>query len=61
MALIMVTPAFLYAFAARRKWLELAAAVAVVLVAIPHVLSGATAYAQFGYRFSLDHVRCWWC
>jgi hypothetical protein len=56
MALIMVTPAFLYAFGARAKRLEIAAATATALVMIPHLLYGATGYAQFGYRFSMDYL-----
>lgn len=56
MALIMVTPAFLYAFGARVKRLEVAAALAMGLVMIPHLLYAATGFAQFGYRFSLDYL-----
>ena len=55
MALVMVTPAFLYIFGARMKPLEVTAAVTMLLVMIPHVLYGATGWAQFGYRFSLDY------
>ena len=56
MALIMVTPAFLYVYGARMKRLEVAAALSMVLVMIPDVLYGATGWAQFGYRFSLDYL-----
>lgn len=55
MALFMVTPAFLYAFGARMKRLEIIAAATIVLVAIPHVLYAAVGFAQFGYRYSLDY------
>jgi hypothetical protein len=55
MALIMVTPAFIYAWGAQMKRLEIVAALSMVLVMIPHVLYGATGWAQFGYRFSLDY------
>lgn len=56
MALIMVTPAFLYAFAAAAKRVEVAAAVSIVMVATVHVLHGSIGWAQFGYRFSLDYL-----
>lgn len=56
MALIMVTPAFLYAYSALVKRLEVSAALAMGLVMIPHILYGATGWAQFGYRFSLDYL-----
>ena len=52
----MVTPAFLYVYGARMKRLEVAAALSMVLVMIPDVLYGATGWAQFGYRFSLDYL-----
>jgi hypothetical protein len=55
MALILVTPAFLYAYSAAWKRLEVAAAAAMVLVMIPHVLHGTTGWTQFGYRFSMDY------
>lgn len=55
MGLFMVTPAFLYIYGALAKRLELAAAVSVGLVMIPHVLYVVTA-GGFGYRFSLDYV-----
>ena len=54
MALIMVTPAFLYVYGALVKRLEIAAAVAMVLVMIPDVMHGTTGWAQFGYRYSMD-------
>jgi uncharacterized membrane protein len=55
MALIMVTPAFLYAFGARVKRLEVVAAVAMGLVMIPDVLHGTTGWTEFGYRYSMDY------
>ncbi|MGH7261038.1 MAG: hypothetical protein ACREI9_10195 [Nitrospiraceae bacterium] len=55
MALIMVTPAFLYVYGALVKRLEVTAAVAMGLVMIPHLLHGTTGWAQFGYRFSMDY------
>jgi hypothetical protein len=55
MALIMVTPAFLYVYSARMKRLEITAAVTIVLVMIPHLLYAAIGFAQFGYRYSLDY------
>lgn len=55
MALFMVTPAFLYAYAAMVKRLEVAAAVSIGLVMIPHVLYVVTG-GGFGYRFSMDYV-----
>lgn len=56
MALFMVTPAFLYLFAARVRRLEVAAAVAMGLVMIPHLLHGTTGWTQFGYRYSMDYL-----
>lgn len=56
MALIMITPAFLYTFNARVMRLEIAAAMATGLVMIPHMLYAVTGYTQFGYRFSLDYL-----
>ena len=56
MALFMVTPAFLYLFTARVRRLEVAAAVAMVLVMIPHLLHGTTGWTQFGYRYSMDYL-----
>jgi hypothetical protein len=55
MALIMVTPAFLYAYGAQVKRLEVIAAVAMGLVMIPDVLHGTTGWAEFGYRYSMDY------
>jgi hypothetical protein len=55
MALFMVTPAFLYAYGALAKRLEVAAAVATGLVMIPHVLYATTGLG-FGYRFSMDYL-----
>ncbi|MGH3842002.1 MAG: hypothetical protein ACRDS0_11235 [Pseudonocardiaceae bacterium] len=55
MALFMVTPAFLYAYRALAKRLEVAAALAMGLVMIPHVLYAVTG-GGFGYRFSLDYL-----
>ncbi len=55
MALFMVTPAFLYAYGALAKRLEGAAAVAMGLVMIPHVLYVVTG-GGFGYRFSMDYI-----
>jgi hypothetical protein len=56
MALIMVTPAFLYAYGALVKRVEVTATVAMVLVMIPDILHGTTGWAQFGYRYSLDFL-----
>lgn len=56
MALFLVSPALLYALVARRGRVEAAAAVATLLVMVPHVLYGTTGWAQFGYRFSLDYL-----
>lgn len=56
MALFMVTPAFLYLFTARVRRLEVAAAVAMGLVMIPHLLHGTTGWTQFGYRYSMDYL-----
>lgn len=55
MALFMVTPAFLLAFGALAKRLEVSAALATGLVMIPHVLYVVTG-GGFGYRFSMDYV-----
>lgn len=55
LGLFLTTPALLYMFRARLKErLSLAALAALLLVSIPIVTYGATGYAQFGYRFSLD-------
>jgi len=55
LGLFLATPALLYMFRARLKErLSLAALAALFLVSIPIVTYGATGYAQFGYRFSLD-------
>ncbi len=56
MALFLVSPALLYALVARRGRVEAAAACAVLLVMVPHVLYGTTGWAQFGYRYSLDYL-----
>lgn len=56
MALLLVTPAFLYAFIAVPRGVKIAAAVSVGLVAIPHLLYAADGFAQFGYRYSLDYL-----
>lgn len=55
MALIMVTPAFLYVCGALVKRLEVTAALAMGLVMIPHLLHGTIGWTQFGYRFSMDY------
>ncbi len=55
MGLFMVTPAFLYAYGALAKRLEVAATVAMGLVMIPGILYVVTG-GGFGYRFSLDYV-----
>jgi hypothetical protein len=55
MGLFMVTPAFLYAYGASAKRLELVAAASVGLVMIPHILYVVTG-GGFGYRFSMDYV-----
>jgi hypothetical protein len=54
LGLFLTTPALLYAFRSRLGLLERAALAALVLAAIPIVTYGATGWAQFGYRFSLD-------
>jgi hypothetical protein len=54
LGLFLTTPALLYAFRSRLGTLERAALAALVLTAIPIVTYGATGWAQFGYRFSLD-------
>lgn len=55
MGLFFTTPALLYIFRARLKErLSLATLAALLLTSIPIVTYGATGYAQFGYRFSLD-------
>jgi 4-amino-4-deoxy-L-arabinose transferase-like glycosyltransferase len=56
MGLFLVSPALLYAWGARRGRLEAAAAVATLLVAVPHLLYGAVGFAQFGYRYALDYL-----
>ena len=56
MALFLVSPALLYALVAGRGRVEAAAACAILLVAVPHVLYGTTGWAQFGYRYSLDYL-----
>ena len=54
MALVLTTPAFLYAVRARLDGLCRAALVALALVAIPLASHGTTGWSQFGYRFALD-------
>ena len=53
-ALVVTTPAFLYALRARLDGRSRAALVALILVAIPLVTHGTTGWSQFGYRFALD-------
>ncbi|MGB2798751.1 MAG: hypothetical protein WBC82_02745 [Dehalococcoidia bacterium] len=54
LGLFFTTPALLYIFRARLKGLSLAAIAAILATAIPIVTCGATGFAQFGYRYSLD-------
>lgn len=54
LGLFFTTPALLYIFRARLKGLSLAAIAAILTTAIPIVTCGATGFAQFGYRYSLD-------
>jgi hypothetical protein len=56
LALIFTTPAFLYALRAHLTKRNVAAIVALALVAIPLVTHGTTGWSQFGYRFSLDFL-----
>jgi hypothetical protein len=56
LGLFFTTPALLYIFRARLKGLCLAAIAAIVITAIPIVTCGATGFAQFGYRYSLDVI-----
>src|SRR5262249_43368804 len=56
LGLFVVTPAFLLAFNARRGRLEVAAALAVALTALPSLMYAWTGASQFGYRFSLDYL-----
>ena len=56
LSLLVVTPALLFACAARMRRVEVAAAVSVALVMIPHLLYGAVGFAQFGYRYALDYL-----
>lgn len=53
-ALIITTPALLYALRARLTARTVAALVALALTAIPLVTHGSTGWSQFGYRYSLD-------
>jgi hypothetical protein len=53
-ALVITTPAFLYALRARLTGRNVAAIVALVLVAIPLLTHGAVGFSQFGYRFAMD-------
>ena len=53
-ALVVTTPAFLYALRARLTGRNIAAIVALALVAIPLLSHGAVGFSQFGYRFALD-------
>jgi hypothetical protein len=53
-ALVLTTPAFLYALRARLDGRGRAALVALALVAIPLITHGTTGWSQFGYRFALD-------
>jgi hypothetical protein len=53
-ALVVTTPAFLYAVRARLDGRSRAALAALALVAIPLLTHGTTGWSQFGYRFALD-------
>jgi len=53
-SLLLTSPAFLYAFAARRRAEILPLALAALLPLLVNVTHGTIGFAQFGYRFSLD-------
>jgi hypothetical protein len=59
-ALIITTPAFLYALRARLSTRTVVAAITLFLVFIPLVLHGVTGWSQFGYRFALDALPSFW-
>lgn len=57
-ALVVTTPAFLYALRARLDRRNVVALLTLLLVAIPLVTHGATGFSQFGYRYVMDLFPC---
>jgi hypothetical protein len=57
-ALVITTPAFLYALRARLDRRNVVALLTLLLVAIPLVTHGATGFSQFGYRYAMDVFPC---
>ncbi len=57
-ALVVTTPAWLYALRARLDPRNIAAIVALALVAVPLVTHGTVGFSQFGYRFAMDALPC---
>jgi hypothetical protein len=53
-ALVLTTPAFLYALRARLDGRSRAALFSLALVAVPLLTHGTTGWSQFGYRFAMD-------
>lgn len=54
MSIFLTTPAFVYAFRARRETLVSAAWLAVLAIGIPLMLYYGVGWIQFGYRYALD-------
>jgi hypothetical protein len=57
-ALVLTTPAFLYALRARVDRRNIVAALTLALVAVPLVTHGAVGFSQFGYRYAMDAFPC---
>jgi hypothetical protein len=57
-ALVLTTPAFLYAVRARLDRRNAAAVISIALVACVLVTHGAVGFSQFGYRFAMDVIPC---